>query len=88
MKDEIRDRRELISNEVGRGNFKRLKSSAFMAFKKVWQEVKTNKRKIQPFIDRRNHGYIQDSMVRWKWLIFYKHTKRSYIKFKKDKYDK
>ena len=26
-------------------------------------------------------------MVRWKWLIFYKHTKRGYLKFKKDKYE-
>lgn len=37
MKDEIRERRELIANEVGRVNFKRLVNNAFMAFKQVWQ---------------------------------------------------
>jgi hypothetical protein len=26
-------------------------------------------------------------MTRWKWLIFYKHTKRSYLAFKKNKYE-
>jgi hypothetical protein len=26
-------------------------------------------------------------MTRWKWLIFYKHTKRSYLKHKKEKLD-
>lgn len=54
MKDEIRERRELIANEVGRVNFKRLVNNAFMAFKQVWQQTKTNKKKIKPMLERRN----------------------------------
>ena len=83
MKDEIRERRELIANEVGRVNFKRLVNNAFMAFKQVWQQTKTNKKKIKPMLERRNEGLGKDAMVRWKWLIYYKHTKRSYLAFKK-----
>jgi hypothetical protein len=56
-----------------------------MSFKQVWLQLRTNKKKIQPMLDRRNAGYIKDAMTRWKWLIFYKHTKRSYLAFKKNK---
>lgn len=50
MKEEIKERRELISNEAARVNFKKLKTTVFMAFKQVWQDVKTNKRKIKPML--------------------------------------
>lgn len=59
-----------------------------MAFKQVWLELKTNKRKIKPLQDKRKQFYLTDAMTRWKWLIFYKHTKRSYLAFKKQKYDR
>lgn len=26
-------------------------------------------------------------MIRWKWLLYYKHTKRAYLKFKKENSD-
>lgn len=56
-----------------------------MSFKQVWLQLRTNKNKIKPMLDRRNAGYLKDTMARWKWLIFYKHTKRSYLAFKKSK---
>lgn len=58
-----------------------------MAFKQIWQEVKTNKKKVKPLQEKRSQRNLKDAMDRWKWLIFYKHTKRSYLKFTKEKYE-
>lgn len=38
-------------------------------------------------LEKRKTTYIKDAIVRWKWVMFYKHTKRSYLKFKKEKYE-
>lgn len=58
-----------------------------MGFKQVWLNLKTNQRKILPMLLKAKENYKKDAMARWKWLMFYKHTKRSYLKFKKDKYE-
>lgn len=57
-----------------------------MAFKQIWQDVKTNKRKIKPMLEKRKVRLVTDAMTRWKWLIYYKHTKRNYLAYKKSKY--
>lgn len=58
-------------------------STVFMALKQCWLKTQTNKRKISPMLVRAKDNYVKDAMTRWKWLIFYKHTKRSYLKYKK-----
>ena len=48
MKDEIKDRAQLIGNEVPKVYGKQLISKVFMGFKQIWLNLKTNQRKILP----------------------------------------
>lgn len=50
MREELKDRAVLISNEVPRVAFKKLISSVFMGFKKNWLEAVTNRRKVAPML--------------------------------------
>lgn len=79
MKQEIKDRRELISFQAPRVMKKRLICNTFMAFKNIWTKKKNNDQTIRPMVERLHKRLILDSMNRWKWLIFYKHTKRGFI---------
>jgi len=49
IKEEIKERADLISDEVSRYNLKKLIVKVFMGFKQIWLEVQTNKRKIRAF---------------------------------------
>jgi hypothetical protein len=87
MKEEIKDRAYLISREVPRVTAKKLISSVFMGFKQNWLQAVTNRRKIQPMLDRKQQFLKKQSMVHWKWLIHYKRTKRAYLAHKTKKYN-
>ena len=73
--------------EVPRVALRRLMVKVFMGFKQIWLQKCTNVRKIAPFIEKTKDTRVKNAMVHWKWLIYYKHTKRAYLKFKKDKYE-
>ena len=87
MRIELKERAELISKEVPRVALKQLIATVFMGFKQLWLHKKTLERKIQPMLDRKKETRIRNAMVHWKWLMHYKHTKRSYLKHCKAKYE-
>ena len=62
-------------------------AKVFMSFKQVWLELLTKKRKVEPMLWRKEETRKRDAMNHWKWLIFYKHTKRAYLKYKREKQD-
>ena len=50
MKEQIKDRAQLISNEFPRVSGRQLIAKVFMGFKQVWLKLKTNKRKVLPML--------------------------------------
>lgn len=86
MKEEIKERAELISKETPRVDHRKLIADVFMAFKQVWLQKVTNRRKIEPMLERRKEKLIRDAMAEWKWDLFFIRTERSYIKYKDEKY--
>lgn len=86
MKEEIKERAELISKETPRVDHRKLIADVFMAFKQVWLQKVTNRRKIEPMLERRKEKLIRDAMAEWKWDLFFIRTERSFIKYKDEKY--
>jgi hypothetical protein len=87
MKEEIKDRAWLISNEVPRVASKQLVATVFMGFKQVWLEAVTRRRTIQPMLERAKETRKRNAMTHWKWLVYYKKTKRAYLQHKQERYD-
>lgn len=87
IREEIKERAELISNEVPKYNLKKLIVQTFMSFKQMWLNEQTIRRKIRPLQQKREQALVRDMMNRWKWLIYYKRTKRAYLKYTKQKYE-
>jgi len=85
MKQDLKERRELISFEAPRVMKKRLICNTFMAFKNMWTLKKTNNNTIRPMLDKLNKKLVLDSMTCWKWLIYYKQNKRRFIKYMQEK---
>jgi len=63
-----------------------LKSTVFMGFKNEWTKMKQNNKKIIPLLQKIDDHRLFNAMRNWKWLMFYKITKRSYLPYRKKLY--
>lgn len=59
-----------------------------MAFKNNWNRTKQNANKIAPLINKIDYHRLFNGMRNWKWLMFYKKTKRTYLPYKKKNYQR
>lgn len=63
---------------------KKILAAFFMAFKtEITERIYIERFKINPFMQKYNERLLKKSMNGLKWLMFYKKTKRAYLKFKK-----
>jgi hypothetical protein len=59
-----------------------------MGFKNEWIKAKKNQNKITLMLRKIDHHRLFNSIKNWKWLMFYKKTKRSYLTYKKKAYER
>ena len=59
-----------------------------MGFKNEWIRAKQNHKKITPMLQKIDHHRLFNAMRNWRWLMFYKKTKRSYLPYKKKLYER
>ena len=88
IKNGIFSKADLYANEVIRKKYYLLKSQVFMGFKNEWIRTKQNNKKIIPMLQKIDHHRLFNAMRNWKWLMFYKKTKRSYLPYKKKLYER
>ena len=74
----------MISTENVRFKTKKILIACFMGMKADWTEKSYGENyqiaKLEAKVDKR---LVKQSMMGLKWLMFYKKTKRAYLKFKK-----
>ena len=74
MKDVIKDRAYLIAKEVPRIRAKKLISTVFMGFKQVWLKAVTDRRKVQPMLDKDKQTRKRNALDCWKWYTYFVKT--------------
>lgn len=76
--------RVLVAEERVRMRKKKILTTCFMAFKTELTEKKYVERyAIEPMKWKNKERYLRLAMKSFKWLMFYKKTKRAYLKYKK-----